>query len=349
VRAASGVASADTRNACATQDSVTLRCRGPAGQHTLTLSAPLATVGELVRLVAEKTGIEASRLELRSGFPPQALDLRVASDTPLAALNLRSGDTVQAAESSAGAAAAGAAAAEAAPSGSAAAAGAAPSAPVSSAARDAVAFADGSGFCLTRRIIASDNSCLFNAVGYVLSLSRTRAPELRRVVADAVAADEETFCEAALGRGNAEYCRWIMERDSWGGALELSILSKHAGKEICACDIQTKRIDMYGHGDWPERVFLLYDGLHYDALVVSVFEGAPEELDVTCHPVDAPNAAALDAAVAELVAAAHEARAFTDTQGFTLRCIVCREGVRGQAAAAAHAAKTGHTNFGEYR
>jgi ubiquitin thioesterase OTU1 len=308
-------------------------------------------VGELVRLVVEATGIDGSRLELRSGFPPQALDLRVAPEAPLAVLGLRSGDTVQAAESSTGAAAV-VAGAEAAPPPlalSSAAATGALSEPAPGAARDTVAFNDGSGFCLTRRIIASDNACLFNAVGYVLSQSRTRAPELRRVIADAVAGDPVLFCEAALGRGNTEYCRWIQERDSWGGAIELSILSKHMGKEICACDIQTKRVDSYGHGDWSERVFLLYDGLHYDALVVSVFAGAPEELDVTCHPVDAPNAAALDAAVAELVAAAHEARAFTDTQGFTLRCTVCREGVRGQAAAAAHAAKTGHANFGEYK
>ncbi len=67
-------------------------------------------------------------------------------------------------------------------------------------------------------------------------------------------------------------------------------------------------------GDWPDRVFVLYDGIHYDALAVTVFADAPPELDVTVHPVDAPNAAAVDEAVARLVSAAHAARAFTDTQ-----------------------------------
>lgn len=33
--------------------------------------------------------------------------------------------------------------------------------------------------------------------------------------------------------------------------------------------------------DYDEWVMLIYDGLHYDALAVSAFEGAPEELDIT--------------------------------------------------------------------
>ena len=32
---------------------------------------------------------------------------------------------------------------------------------------------------MVRRIIASDNSCLFNAVGYVMEGSRAQAPKLR--------------------------------------------------------------------------------------------------------------------------------------------------------------------------
>lgn len=89
-------------------------------------------------------------------------------------------------------------------------------------------------------------------------------------------------------------------------------------------------------------------GIHYDAIVVAPFPDAPEEVDLTLQPVDAPNAEAVDKAVASLVAVAHAAHKFTDTAGFTLRCIVCREGMQGQAAAAEHAKRTGHTSFGEY-
>ena len=132
-----------------------------------------------------------------------------------------------------------------------------------------------------------------------------------------------------------------------------------------------QRVDRYGQGSFARRGYLLYDGaltriiagparatlttwrvffsgIHYDAIAVAAFPGAPEELDVTLLEVDAPNAEAVDQAVAELVANAHGAHKFTDTAGFTLRCIVCREGMRGQAAAAEHAKRTGHTAFGEY-
>lgn len=67
-----------------------------------------------------------------------------------------------------------------------------------------------------------------------------------------------------------------------GGAIELSILSRHYGRQIDAYDIQTKRCDRYGQDEgYSERVMLIYDGLHYDAMAVSAFEGAPEDLDIT--------------------------------------------------------------------
>ena len=49
-----------------------------------------------------------------------------------------------------------------------------------------------------------------------------------------------------------------------------------------------------------------------------------------------------------LVEEAHRARKFTDTSGFTLRCLVCQAGLVGEAGALEHAKKTGHANFSEY-
>ena len=41
-------------------------------------------------------------------------------------------------------------------------------------------------------------------------------------------------------------------------------------REIAAYDIQTKRCDLYGQDEnHSERVMLIYDGLHYDALAVA--------------------------------------------------------------------------------
>ena len=355
--------------------SLVLRVRGPGGQSTLSLPAS-ATVAEVVTAVAERTGVPLARLELRSGFPLRVLDFRVAPEgSPAAtALGLSSGDSLQASEAAEPAQAV--EADEPAPG------------------PDAVLLADGSGFAVQRRIMASDNSCLFRAVAYLFNQDRAAGGALRAVVAAAVLADPEQFCEAVLGKPPAEYAEWIKRDDSWGGAIELAILSAHYTTELCGADIQTKasngtscnkvqranasllhqRVDRYGQGSFARRGYLLYDGtqarfvsgkalalrqgstarpfflsgIHYDAIAVAAFPGAPEELDVTLLEVDAPNADAVDQAVAGLVANAHSAHKFTDTAGFTLRCIVCREGMKGQAAAAEHAKRTGHVAFGEY-
>lgn len=60
-------------------------------------------------------------------------------------------------------------------------------------------------------------------------------------------------------------------------------------------------------------------GLHYDALAVAAYEGAPESLDVTVVPSSGQRCEAVMAAACALNAAAHNARAFTDTANFTLR------------------------------
>jgi ubiquitin thioesterase OTU1 len=51
-------------------------------------------------------------------------------------------------------------------------------------------------------------SCLFNAVGYVMEHTRTKASELRSLIAAVVASDPETYNEAFLGKPNDEYCRY---------------------------------------------------------------------------------------------------------------------------------------------
>ncbi|GAX79038.1 hypothetical protein CEUSTIGMA_g6478.t1 [Chlamydomonas eustigma] len=205
------------------------------------------------------------------------------------------------------------------------------------------------GTCVTRRIIDSDNSCLFNAVGYVMEHSRMKARELRRVIANAVSADPVTYNNGFLGKENDEYCRWILMDQNWGGAIELSILCHHYKVQIAAYDIRTKRCDVYGaDAGYAERVMLLYDGLHYDAMAVAAFRDAPEDLDVTIfNPASRDGSMIMDGA-ARLVAAAHSARQFTDTANFKLRCGVCQIGIKGEKEAVEHAAKTGHTNFSEY-
>ncbi|KAK6934453.1 OTU domain, partial [Dillenia turbinata] len=206
------------------------------------------------------------------------------------------------------------------------------------------------GGVLIRRVIPSDNSCLFNAVGYVMERDKRKASELREVIAATVASDPTKYSEAFLGKSNEEYCAWILNPEKWGGAIELSILAEYYGREIAAYDIKTMRCDLYGQEhNYGERVMLIYDGLHYDALVVSPFNGAPEDFDETIFQVQKDRTIGpIESVALNFVREQQRQRSYTDTANFTLRCGVCHIGVKGQKEAVEHAQATGHVNFQEY-
>ncbi len=145
-----------------------------------------------------------------------------------------------------------------------------------------------------------------------------------------------------------------------GGALELQLLAAHWGTTFVVLNIQTgKQLHFTAEGlpsatgDVPvpahdgNMSFLLYDGLHYDAV-----GGAPagqggastDSLQRVFTTGDASARAAADV----LVQAEHSKRAFTDVTSYTLRCLVCQKGLTGNDQAVKHAQATGHTNFSEY-
>lgn len=90
---------------------------------------------------------------------------------------------------------------------------------------------------------------------------------MRHIIAQEVAADPSQYNDAVLGKSNAEYCSWIQRADSWGGAIEVAILSNYYGIEIDVVDIQNAIINRFGEDrNYGLRVFLLFDGIHYDPL-----------------------------------------------------------------------------------
>jgi ubiquitin thioesterase OTU1 len=373
-------------------------------------------LADFLALVAEKTGVPVSSLEILAGFPPKPLDIQNSSAATVGALGIQSGDNLTVRQLAGSAApAAGDAAAATGPavvgsshfdsqeltspgggggggaftvaglsedeqlaraiaaslgedigpaiqkSSAPAPPASRPTAPSSSAGPATLSsiaappkgqpafepLPDGSA--VVRRIVADDNSCLFSAVGYVAKGGRTAAASLRTIVADAVLADPFEYNEAVLGKDPHEYATWIKDPRRWGGAIELSILSKYFKKEIAAFDIQTKRVDIYGQGeDYSDRVMLVYDGLHYDALAVAAGVGTAESRDTVTMPVSSSKLEAVMAGAARLVAKAHSSRQFTDTANFTLRCGVCKIGLKGEKEAVQHAQTTGHQNFTEY-
>ncbi|KAJ1971735.1 ubiquitin-specific protease otu1, partial [Dimargaris xerosporica] len=59
--------------------------------------------------------------------------------------------------------------------------------------------------------------------------------------------------------------------------------------EIMSVDVRDHHIDYYGKGRYPERVFLLYTGSHYDAVGLAADYNDPFEYDQTIFPAHDPS------------------------------------------------------------
>ncbi|NXV77002.1 OTU1 thioesterase, partial [Atlantisia rogersi] len=272
---------------------------------------------------AALTGVPAPAQRLLLGFPPRSLDLS-DGDRRLGDLGIHSGDTLIVEEDTSKPEAGSPVVAK---------------RTMSNLVREAVPV-------LARRVVPADNSCLFTSVYYVVEggvYDLGCAPEMRSLIAQIVASDPESYCEAVLGKTNREYCDWIRREETWGGAIEVSILSKFYQCEICVVDTQTVRIDRFGEdAGYTKRVLLIYDGIHYDPL-----ERKVPDSDIPPQTIFSTTDDVVLAQALELADEARRKRQFTDVNRFTLRCMVCQKGLTGQAEAREHAKETGHTNFGE--
>lgn len=130
---------------------------------------------------------------------------------------------------------------------------------------------------LMKHIVAADNSCLFTSINFVLSgkvdESGEAAKYLRKLVAETILNERHNYDEAILGKPLEQYCSWIQNDTSWGGAIELAILSNFYGIEIAVVDTVNAIINRFGEDqNYPLRVFLMFDGIHYDPLFLEPFD-----------------------------------------------------------------------------
>lgn len=284
-------------------------------------------VQELKSKVEELTGIPCHVQKIMVGYPPSSLDLR-DGDAHLKDYPIKSGDTLIVEEEKN------------------------KPKPAADPAETPVAKsprleppAPGPPV-LARRVVPADNSCLFTSVSYVVEggvYDPACAPEMRDLIAQIVSSDPAAYSEAVLGKSNEEYCAWIRRADTWGGAIEVSILAKFYQCEIGVVDTQTVRVDRFGEdAGYRKRVLLIYDGIHYDPLQRETpgEDTPPQTVFSTADDV-------ILAQALELADQARRKRQFTDVNRFALRCMVCQTGLVGQKEAREHAKETGHTNFGE--
>ena len=113
----------------------------------------------------------------------------------------------------------------------------------------------------------------------------------------------------------------------WGHRI--SILSQYFNVEIAVVDTQSCRIDRFGEDKfYKERIFVIYDGIHYDPLIMEPLE--PSQLIQTVFPTS--DAAVLGQAM-EIASEAKALRHNTDVANFCIRCLVCQKLLSGQTEA----------------
>lgn len=206
------------------------------------------------------------------------------------------------------------------------------------------------GGYLVHRIVPDDNSCMFASIALIFEQNMQKAPVIRQIVAEAIRKDPETWSDAILGRPRDEYIRTILSPNSWGGAIELTILATHYRTEIASIDVETGRIDRFGdaHGVGDGRALVIYSGIHYDAAVLAPEPDAPQDFCVSVVPSIGAEGEHVLEALRVLATKLRAKRAFTNTATFDLKCEVCGKGLKGENEARAHASETGHTKFGEF-
>ncbi|OQE29530.1 hypothetical protein PENSTE_c002G01350 [Penicillium steckii] len=199
------------------------------------------------------------------------------------------------------------------------------------------------------RVMPDDNSCLFRAVGAAVMGDMDTMVELRSIVAGAIQSNPTEYTAAILGKNPDDYCKWIQNEDSWGGAIELKILSDYFNIEICSIDVQTLHMFQFNEGA-PTRCIVVYSGIHYDVLALSPSDPPYTHADPLAQ-IDTKIFEAVDPVVLEkakqVCRVLQSKHYYTDTSGFLVRCNTCGETFTGEKGAVQHATATGHYDFGE--
>ncbi|KXN92205.1 Putative ubiquitin thioesterase otu1 [Leucoagaricus sp. SymC.cos] len=330
-----------------------IRLRHPKGVSTLQLpiNDDAFSVQDFQQQIYSATDILPSRQDVKTGYPPRPLTL--IPELPFSSLGIVAGDQIIVSEI-AGSVPPNKTHVSLNQSSSTRAPAVSENLPSPLSSSSGPDFVDtGDGNVLVHRVLPDDNSCLFSAAALVFEQNINKAQDMRRIVADGIETDPETYNEAILGMPPTRYIQTILKSTTWGGAIELGILAKHHKVEISSIDVETGRVD---HFSPPEststgmRCIVIYSGIHYDAASLAPTANAPNEWHQTLFPISTGEDYKDPVIIAakKLADILRSKKAYTNTATFDLKCEQCGKGLKGEREARAHAEQTGHVRFGEY-
>ena len=196
-----------------------------------------------------------------------------------------------------------------------------------------------------RRFVDSDNSCLFSSIGYLIdnkNFSDTTKYQYRQLLVNYL---EENNVEAGmLEIPKEDYIENIQNPSTWGGAIELKLFSDMLQIEIASIDVQSNRVDIFGQDkNYPQRIYVLYNGVHYDPLVMAYTEDSND--DITSFASD-DNETLIS--LQEYVKVFKDAGDFVDLANMnSFECDTCKTLFENQEEAYNHANNFQHWNFNE--
>ena len=176
------------------------------------------------------------------------------------------------------------------------------------------------------------------------SYQEDNGSELRKVVADFILAHPDRFGHGVLdnGRNVQQYATWIKKPESWGGAIEIQILSEIHGVCIRVMNIKEASFMPLGNEHHKECIYLRFDGVHYDAFFAQKSDGGKQTLFKTDDN-------AVVQAVREYGRLEKGKSNYVDTSDMKFQCLTCSAYCKDQSSMNAHTTKTGHDHFSQVK
>ena len=131
-----------------------------------------------------------------------------------------------------------------------------------------------------RRFVDADNSCLFSSIGYLIdhnNFNEMTKLQYRQLLVNYL--EDNEVENGMLEIPKPDYIENIQNPTTWGGAIELKLFSDMFQLEIASIDVRSNRVDIFGQDkNYPQRIYVLYNGVHYDPLVMAYTEDSKDDI-----------------------------------------------------------------------
>lgn len=204
------------------------------------------------------------------------------------------------------------------------------------------------------RVMADDNSCMYTAMMPIIRNSAqergidvSTAGALRQVIGQQILSQPEIYNAAILEKAPGAYVDNLLNPQSWGGSIELNVLSELFDIEICIVSVSSGSVIYQGEGQHDRRCAILWSGIHYDRVVETLFAGAADtgdtEFDV-CTWDCATSDHILKGAL-EMAAILKENNYAHDSNAAVYSCKQCGWVGQGEKELIKHCQATGHSEI----